>query len=197
MLYSSAGLLLIDKCKNTCLIKRHKPYNSKCGEQCLFLEAIQIPKGGQCKTDKNLIDTATREFLEETHCINTNVIFYYKKSFKLYWYDANIKWEYTIFIGFIDEHFKFENPMNKLQVLFYGSYYYPYYLIKSLTHWNIIVMKLNDYISLLQNLQLQYYNQHNYNEFIQFLQNIHIPIKGIITWDWLSFRMDNCIKKDK
>jgi hypothetical protein len=195
----NAGLLLIDKCKNTCLIKRHMPYDQKQFQTTrnLFLEAIQIPRGGQMKTDKSLIDTATREFLEETHCINKSIIFYYRKSFQLYWYDENIKWKYTIFIGFIDDCFKFDNALNKFQILIYDHYTYPYYLIKTLKYWNIIVMNLTDYISLLQNLQLKYYNnQHNYNEFIHFLQSIKIPINGIINCNWLSRRLNSVKNKD-
>jgi len=207
-----AGLLVVDKFNNICLIQQHKPYSSTTpgpltlidsnsidytGSLTLrplsptipiFLEAIQIPRGCKEKNDKSLLDAAKREFLEETHCSNKNVIFIYKKPFVLFWYDDNRKWEYTIYIGFLDDEFKFKNTSNKSKCLIYNKY--PYTLIKCLNSHSIIVMKLNDYIYLLKDIQLKHYHlQHNYYEFINYLCKLQIPFHGIINTNWISLKM--------
>lgn len=122
-----AGLLVIDRNLNVYTLERLHPYDSLCttkpttSDDKFFWERWQIPRGSSSKKKERLLETALREFTEETslHYVKNQKYYIYKKNFILEWFDKK-QWSYTIYVMYIDcnllrsnkEHYEFEIQSN-------------------------------------------------------------------------------------
>lgn len=120
-----AGLFLVDANGDVCLLKRCRPYKwhivktrvddedfyedriftylhgdkvSKHFTNVPFLEKFQIPRGESEPYDNRPLDTAIREFTEETLFPLDN-LFICSYYFDLFWFDDRKKWNYKIYFG--------------------------------------------------------------------------------------------------
>lgn len=97
------GLCVMDiQSQLICTLHRNKPYNSNPiqllnDNEYIFLEQIQLPRG-KLKKGEQFRDGAIREFKEETG-IYFKTIKFLNETFKLYWFDDNQIWEYTIYFA--------------------------------------------------------------------------------------------------
>lgn len=139
-----------------------------------FLEMVQIPRGLKEKYDKDLLQTATREFCEETLCINSP-LYINCEPVQLFWNDNGKRWSYNIFTAVVQTRFYFafdpsEMCTSDFTVQGASGDYHTYRLHTSVisvsTYTGIknrlVVMKVTDYIDYMKKCQLQHYGENNY-----------------------------------
>lgn len=177
----AAGILVIDWNCNVCLILRKFPYDNPA--LCIkykidnkrvsinvfsaFLEMIQIPRGASESTDDSALHTAVREFREETKCMSKNINVYSDRV-TLTWKDCGVEWKYEIYIGKIDESFKFDRNRQGIMpciinVSKTNARYKCFVDIKTLKNpWRetLIIMNIYDYYKFMVNEQLANYKEH-------------------------------------
>lgn len=195
------GLLAIDKADNVCLIIKKKPYNLTTNKYfvkvtrrkksvhinivCPFLEMLQIPRGRTEKTDVRSQVTAVREFREETKCINSDIIIY-NTTCTISWTDASRIWKYDIFIGKTNSLFEFDMKKINLcraEITFRssdtGRIVRIIALIDKFTIFDryketLLVVKINDYISIMNEQLLTYANVNERLAYKHFLDIVRV-----------------------
>ncbi|KAG8314662.1 hypothetical protein J6590_087500 [Homalodisca vitripennis] len=182
-----AGLFVLDAAGNTCCVARSLPYHvssrrtcderQKQRENCrpdVFLEMFQIPRGMKERGDRDLIETATREFCEETLCVNSP-LFVLDEPTQLYWNDAGKRWSYTIYIAKTRHrlYFAFDPSRMVTTVLNLSGVsddFHSYtvhttpvsYARSDGTVNRLVVINVMDYIDYMRNCQLHCYGENNY-----------------------------------
>lgn len=78
----------------------------------LFPEIFMIPRGHKEKVDYESVDTALREFEEETKC-SVDEIYVHKTPFPLEWEDAGTLWKYDLYVGFTEKRLTFQDNAGK------------------------------------------------------------------------------------
>lgn len=179
---NAAGMLVIDRDDNVCLILRKFPYdnpsmniNYKVDNNFVsinvfnvFLEMIQIPRGSSESKDHSILHTAIREFREETKCISKNINVYSDRV-TLKWNDGGTQWEYEIFIGKVDDVFKFDGKRHDIRpcmikVLKTNARYKCFvdtYTLRNPWCETLIIMNIYDYYKFMINEQLENYKEHS------------------------------------
>lgn len=174
----SAGLFLIDSDYNVCLIMRKFPYNDpllgvkitrKIDNTVVvstfktFLEMIQIPRGAQETNDETMMNTALREFREETKCKSRNINMY-QNFVDLSWMDDGDLWEYRIYIGKIFRAFEFNKKFHEfrpcvINISKSNNKYACKIDANSLDkhHEILVIMNINEYYRFMINEQLTNY----------------------------------------
>jgi len=141
-----------------------------------FLEMIQIPRGMKERCDKDLMQTAVREFREETLCANSP-LHVQDDPITLYWFDDGKRWTYTIYIATVQSrlYFAFDTSvMARAELSVLGDNDTPqsyriYTTVVSRCKYTkmtnrLVVMKISDYVHYMCNHQLSYYGDNNYIE---------------------------------
>lgn len=191
-----AGLILLDKNNNVCLLKRNFPYtlnsiiipasleyydkviftqldptfsHTRYSEfnNIFFLEKYQFPRGEVEPNDIDELFSSIREALEETELL-LNDITILNRKFCTQWIDDNKKWQYTTYLGRINCSF------TNLKWAYKSAAYPRFKKNRSIYMENKIrkvgFLQLYTYMKCLTEFQLKCYESSNYLQLFDFIE---------------------------
>lgn len=159
------GLLLFYKNLNAILLKSKTSYV----DTNKWVEYIQIPRG-HIEHHENSLETAIREFIEETNIYPSGQFFISQDTLTLKWIDNNKQWEYKIYIAFCDNLKVGKN--NVVNVKIKHNYIYLEFLPKKLKdeNYEVTFLSLSQYTQIILQKQIHSYMESNYKEFLHKLK---------------------------
>lgn len=133
----------------------------------VFLEMVQIPRGSCESSNDSMLHTAVREFRDETKCKSKNINVY-SDCVTLSWEDCGTCWTYKIYIGRLDDMFKFDYDRQDIRpcvinVSKTNTRYNCFVDARTLRNqWSetLLIMNIYDYYKFMVNEQLPNYNNH-------------------------------------
>lgn len=165
-----AGLLLI--CRNRIiLLQLLRPYKNTSNP---IIEHIQIPRGlNSPLNDESNLETAIREFIEETNLYPINKIFLLDEKFQLFWYDNDKIWEYDIYFAYCRKLEKNHSKYLPEIKILYGTINITFNVkCRKYEYFSVLFWPFEKYVKYMLKYQIPAYPKSNYIEFLKKINEV-------------------------